>query len=61
MLLAVKPIILVIPVELLHISDGRKAIEPPVKRRMNILDHILSDDEKEEEDLSVSEKVKSYL
>ena len=43
------------------ISDGNKTSEPPVKRRMSVLDRLLGDEEKEEEDLSVLEEVKLYL
>ena len=43
------------------ISDGNKTSEPPVKRRMSVLDRLLGDEEKEEEDLCVLEEVKLYL
>ena len=34
-------------------SDGSKTIEPPMKRRMTVLDCLLGDEEKEDKDLSV--------
>lgn len=42
-------------------SDGSKTIEPPIKRRMSVLDRLLSDEEKEDKDLSVLEEMKLYF
>ena len=41
-------------------SDGSKTNEPPIKRRMSVLDCLLGDEEKEDKDLSVLEEVKYF-
>ena len=40
--------------------DAGKTMEPPMKKRISVLDHLLSDD-KQDEDASTLDEVKSYL
>jgi len=41
-------------------SDAGKPMEPPMKKRISVLDRLLGDD-KQDEDVSILDKVKSYL
>jgi len=41
-------------------ADACKKVEPPMKKRISVLDRLLGDD-KQEDDVSVLDEVKSYL